>query len=166
MRAGLQAGSSLHYSGTVGQKVAGMTQTLPLSHPIMAPHLKSWPHCDTQCASSIANETTVLPSAATVSASRKSGFCSASGVAYNSFKVGSKLHSSDSIDCLLLAATSLLNSSASMPLSRQVLTWSLAKAMRGQTTMVKPWSSARQGSWNAKDLPPPANTLCKIESAA
>ena len=73
---------------------------------------------------------------------------------HSSLSAGALLRSSRSIHSLRASGVSLLNCSTSMPSSWQRSTWSLARAMRGQTTTEKAHSRVSGGSWYASDLPP------------
>ena len=108
---------------------------------------KSCPHCDTQCASSIAIRLTFTPfSILSISESARSG------ETYSIFSIPFPSIVATSFSSVLLRL--LFRKAAGMPFARNASTWSFMSAMRGETTIVSP-SSISAGTWKHSDLPPP-----------
>ncbi len=93
---------------------------------------KSWPHCDTQCASSIANR----PIRARSSRSRKRGVIRRSGATYS--RSSSPSRSARSVAAASAPDSVEFRYAARTPTSCIAATWSCISAISGETTMPAP----------------------------
>ncbi|MOA13388.1 hypothetical protein D3C78_1334370 [compost metagenome] len=109
---------------------------------------KSWPHCDTQWASSMANNE--------ISRSRRKssmrGCTRRSGARYSIFTSPRRRRPARSRCCSGVSVE--FSAAAGTPSSSSVATWSSISAISGETTTVKPGRSS-PGTWKHNDLPPP-----------
>ena len=109
--------------------------------------LKSWPHCEIQCASSIAKRETF-----SMVFIHPNSVMSRSGEMYSSF-ISPRRHLS--VICrLAISSFALFSASAAIPLATSVSTWSFISEMSGETTMAVP-SIIKAGIWKQMDFPPP-----------
>ena len=107
---------------------------------------KSWPHCETQCASSMARQpiaTRLQRRRARRRAAAAPARCRAAAASGRAGRARSRRRSSGSDDELRLAAAT--------PSSRSCATWSRISAISGETTSVRP-SRTIGGSWKQQRL--------------
>ena len=115
---------------------------------------KSCPHCEMQCASSMANSEILM------SRSRKLiSPSSRSGEMYSSFTFPCR---QACFSCrLVVSSLALLMAYAGMPFACSASTWSFIREMRGDMTMAVP-SVISAGSWKQMDFPPPVGMSASV----
>src|SRR5512138_3137860 len=120
---------------------------------------KSWPHCETQWASSTANSETCAPAMAL----RNEADTALSGVTSASFVLPSASRASAAVRSFPLSDESMR--STATPSERSFSVWSRMSARSGDTTSVVPGSTC-EVSWYVSDLPLPVGMTASTSRPA